>query len=82
VSTVDPPPRFRGQPVIVHFIGPIPDARIVHAGVTAYVEQLDADGGSLEDLFDGLPEVVSRYGLVARLVGVSLDHLDYDVSRR
>jgi hypothetical protein len=68
--------------VVVHFIGPMPNARIVLSGISALVEQLDAEELPLDDLLDELPKVVARYGLVARLADVGLDRIEFDVSHR
>jgi hypothetical protein len=68
--------------VIIHFIGRMPNARIVNAGIGALVERLNTDGGSLDDLLEEVPTVVGRYGLVARLAGVSVDRVEFDISCR
>ena len=82
MSTVGPPPHFRGQPVIIHFIGRMPNARIVQAGIGALVDRLNAEGGTLDDLLEEVPTVVGRYGLVARLAGVSIDRIEFDITWR
>jgi hypothetical protein len=64
--------------VIVPVIGRVANARIVHAGDTALVEHLNAEGGSVDDLPEEPPTVVERYGLVAQLAGVSVEHIDVD----
>jgi hypothetical protein len=68
--------------VIIHFIGRMPNARIVNAGIGALVEQLNAEGGTLDDLLEKVPTVVGRYGLIARLAGVSVDRIEFDISWR
>jgi hypothetical protein len=59
-----------------------PNARIVQAGIGALVEQLNAEGGTLDDLLEEVPTVVGRYGLVARLAGVRVDRVEFNISWR
>ena len=81
MPTVGQPPSFRGRAVIVEFAAEIANARIIHAGLSGLVRDLDESAATLDDLLEELPEFVARYGnLDAVLIGVARDRIEFSVA--
>jgi hypothetical protein len=75
-------PRFRGKLVVLDYHAAIREAPFVNAAVNVLVRQYEEEGKSEPELLEAIPELVAQYGgLVAQLIGVAGDSIEFSVTR-